>query len=197
MGAFPCVSLDEKTTQWLLPISTHLPLRGQCRDYQPCWANSPASRFTIGTMVPLAPEAGGTLAGLAGASKRARHRQARYDDVMQALYDFTVDTLFAGFLGDDPAVCSRIAAQVPEGALHNGWRFTLPQLFSWALVLYENAGHKPETDWRGRYIEFRKLLYSHSTNTVLKQHGGAVEIFAAHKDHAQTVYVLRHCTERN
>ena len=116
---------------------------------------------------------------------------------MQALYDFTVDALFAGFLGDDPAVCSQIVALVPEQQLDDGWRFTLPQLFLWSLVLYENAGHKPESDWYNRYMEFRKLLYSHSTNTVLKQQGGAVEIFAAHEDHAQTVYVLRRSVVKN
>src|SRR6478735_28661 len=101
MGAFPCL-----LAQWLLSISTHLLLRGQCREYCPCWADSPGSRFNIGTIVPLAPEAGGTLAGLEGIGKGVtRYRQARYsaakpsvDNVMRALYDFTVNTLFADFL---------------------------------------------------------------------------------------------------
>ncbi|HSC75012.1 MAG TPA: hypothetical protein VLB90_02105 [Pseudomonadales bacterium] len=112
---------------------------------------------------------------------------------MRALYDFTVDTLFVGFLNDDPVVKPRIATLVPEQQLDGDWRFTLPQLFSWSLTLYEKAGYKPEPDWRDRYIEFRKLLYSNPTNTVLKQRGGEVGVFAAHDDHAQTIYVLRRC----
>ena len=112
---------------------------------------------------------------------------------MQALYNFTVDTLFAGFLRNDPVVKPQIVVLVPEQQLDSDWRFTLPQLFLWSLVLYENAGYTADPVWRDSYIEFRKLLYSNPTNTALKRHGGAVEIFAAHEDHAQTIYVLRHC----
>ena len=191
-GRLPMCFLSE-LTQWLLPISTRLPLRGQCRDYQPCWENSPASRFTFGTIVPLAPEAGATLAGLAGIGKPVTVLHGFADDGMQALYNFTVDTLFAGFLRNDSVVKPQIVALVPAQQLDSDWHFTLPQLFSWSLVLYENAGYRSGPDWRDRYVEFRKLLYSNPTNTMLKQHGGAVDIFAAHEDHAQTIYVLRHC----
>lgn len=110
---------------------------------------------------------------------------------MQVLYKFTVDTLFTGFLSNDPVVKPQIVALVPAQQLDDSWRFTLPQLFAWSLVLYEKAGHKPEPGWQDRYIEFRKLLYRNPTNAILKQHGGVVEIFAAHEDQAQTVYVLR------
>lgn len=110
---------------------------------------------------------------------------------MEALYQYLVHDLFRRLLSGDKIVMNRIAEFRGEVKLRDGdLIFTLPELFSFALLIF--AHDRPTADKidPNDYLEFRQALYDHPTNTMLKHYGGIVEVEFVHENQLLTVYRL-------
>jgi hypothetical protein len=111
---------------------------------------------------------------------------------MEALYQYLVHDLFRRLLsGDDSATAKVLQAKGLVSLRDGDFLFTLPNLFKFALENFEQDRPSADTINPDDYIRFRKTLYDHPTNTLLKHYGGSVEIETANENQKFTVYRLR------
>jgi hypothetical protein len=110
---------------------------------------------------------------------------------MEALYQYLVHDLFRCFLSGDECVKTKVLQFNSPVSLRDGdLLFTLPGLFKFALENFDRDRPGGETINPDDYIRFRKTLYAHPTNTLLKHYGGIVEIETANQNQKLTVYRL-------
>jgi hypothetical protein len=111
---------------------------------------------------------------------------------VEALYQYLVHELFRRFLSGDESVKTRFSQFNSSVSLRDGdLLFTLPGLFKFARENFERDRPDSDTIDADDYIRFRKTLYDHPTNTLLKHYGGMVEIETANENQKLTVYRLR------
>lgn len=111
---------------------------------------------------------------------------------MEALYQYLVHDLFRHVLSGDNTAVEKIRRFEGSVSLRDGdLLFTSPDLFKFALENFERDRPSAETISPDDYIRFRKMLYDHPTNTLLKHYGGIVEIETANENQKLTVYRLR------
>ena len=110
---------------------------------------------------------------------------------MEALYQYLVHELFRRLLSGDETVAEKVKQFDGPVSLRDGdLLFTLPGLFKFALTNFERDRLNAEKINPDDYIRFRKSLYGHPTNTMLKHYGGIVEVETANQNQTLTVYRL-------
>ena len=110
---------------------------------------------------------------------------------MEALYQYLVHDLFRRLLSGDDAVAAKVLRFEGPVSLRDGdLLFTLPDLFKFALENFKRDRPDAEKISPDDYIRFRKTLYDHPTNTLLKHYGGIVEIETVNDNQMLTIYRL-------
>lgn len=110
---------------------------------------------------------------------------------MTILSSYLLTGVFGPFVARDPAILCAIDKF--DGDLELSGEalvFTLPALFEFVRISFEeHFGRRVDSD-RDSYLRFRKSLYSNPTNRLLMARGGRVEIETPHPDHNMRVYRL-------
>ena len=110
---------------------------------------------------------------------------------MTDLNSYLLTNIFGPFVEREPAVLRAIDEFDGEVRISGeALLFTLPALFEFVRISFENqSGRKASSD-RDSYLRFRKSLYGNPTNRLTMARGGHVEIESSNPDHNLRVYKL-------
>ena len=117
---------------------------------------------------------------------------AKTADTARAIHQYALNHIFLAFIHDNAQL--RLALQSYSGAVYikdSALHFTLPALFDLTLQLYQQQHNSPCLKDTVTYIAFRRQVYRHNTNTLLRQYHAMIVIDEQGSRHDETCYVLK------